>query len=315
MAENADAAEQSVASQREVQNPDWQVATANHSVDDSGPPRRRPQRRPPEATGPAADKPRRVLLLYSGPADRKDGLPNYLRLLGCQVDAVDVINEGEHQNLLDETAWAFWMAKIRQGEYSVVFGAPPRETFSRARNYPGGHPPLRSKEAPYGVPGLTPAQKEQARIGTVLAVRMAEACRAQQETGGRWGFEHPETREDEVNITDLHEVKALVAGPEVISIRFDQCIWGAPTTEPTVIYTWRLNLSLLMGRCTHPQQQHVDADGRTYWASHPWLLCQDQQGSFRTAAANVYPDGMNRKLAVGIVAAATARAPNMPTGN
>ena len=58
---------------------------------------------------------------------------------------------------------------------------PPCNSFSTARNRPGGPPPLKTNEEPYGLSDLRPSDAEKVRAGNVLAqfsLGVSEDCSA-----------------------------------------------------------------------------------------------------------------------------------------
>ena len=59
----------------------------------------------------------RVLHLFAGRADRVDGVAACLRKAGIECDDVDIVNTWlADQDLLDDSTWQRWRARIRAGE-------------------------------------------------------------------------------------------------------------------------------------------------------------------------------------------------------
>ena len=58
---------------------------------------------------------------------------------------------------------------IRSGLICAVWMGTPCNSFSRARDRPGGPPPLRSDDHPHGLPNLAPHDQEKVRVGNILA--------------------------------------------------------------------------------------------------------------------------------------------------
>ena len=76
----------------------------------------------------------RVLHLFSGPADRPDGLSAYLRSVGIDTKDCDIINEHlEEQDLVDDAVWQRIMVEVRRGDYDFIFLGPPCRTYSLSR--------------------------------------------------------------------------------------------------------------------------------------------------------------------------------------
>jgi hypothetical protein len=95
---------------------------------------------------------RRALHLFSGPANRIDGISAILREIGWDCDDIDICNASPEDNgsndLLNDANWISIQSSLRQGKYTVVFMGTPCNTFSRLRSHSGGPPPLRSKRTP-----------------------------------------------------------------------------------------------------------------------------------------------------------------------
>ena len=60
-------------------------------------------------------------------------------------------------DVVDVAVWAHIMAIIAAGLVFFLHCGTPCNTFTAARKLDGGPPPLRSKEAPEGLPGLRPS--------------------------------------------------------------------------------------------------------------------------------------------------------------
>ena len=77
----------------------------------------------------------RVLILFSGPAERDDGLAAILQKSGHGVDQVDLVSGTD---LLDDYTFRLIFDQVKAGKWSYIWAAPPCSTFSRLRNHPGG---------------------------------------------------------------------------------------------------------------------------------------------------------------------------------
>eukprot|EP00972_Heterocapsa_arctica_P108536 15982843-Heterocapsa_arctica.AAC.1 len=85
----------------------------------------------------------------------------------------------------------------------------------------------------YGLPGLKGKDKDKVRLGTLLAVRVAQAARAFHARRLPWNFETPARWSEQPSVFELPEVKALDALPGVSTCSIVQCELGAVTTKPT----------------------------------------------------------------------------------
>ena len=254
----------------------------------------------------------RALLLFSGPASRKDRLANFLRRRGWVVDEVDVLNTDlNDQDLLDDTIWLRVRRNLERGVYSFVFSAPPCRTFSAVRRLPGGPPPVRDPANILGFPksrgyelGISDQQFEQLRGDNLLAQRTAEASELAVSAGGGFGVEQPAegSHELDVSMFDLPCFKALVEnlgkrGIEVKRVEFDQCRFGGRTTKPTWVLYVGAAFDQLHRRCNHPRRWRRGVRGRWVRASHPIRVGKAADGGFATASLAAYPRGLNFQLA------------------
>jgi hypothetical protein len=105
---------------------------------------------------------RTVLVLFSGPYERPDGLAVFLRRLGFLVELVD--NDprkggGATADLTSDAFYAELLQCVIAGELLAIIAAPPCSTFSISRFIPHlsspdgrGPPVLRRSATPTGIP-------------------------------------------------------------------------------------------------------------------------------------------------------------------
>ena len=102
---------------------------------------------------------RRVLILFSGPYRRPDGLAAFLQRAGFDVTMVDndrASGNAQH-DLLDEAFYTQLLDQVAQGAFFAIFAAPPCSTFSISRFIvaesatDGGPPPVRTRDCIRGV--------------------------------------------------------------------------------------------------------------------------------------------------------------------
>ena len=120
-----------------------------------------------------------LLSLFHGFYRPKDGIEAYASEHGVEVEAWDVENSAAH-DLADEGVWETIRQNMDDRKYSGAGGGPPCSSFSATRTGEGNSPkPLRGEWPPelFGLPGLDQKDKEMVRLGTLLAHRMAEACK------------------------------------------------------------------------------------------------------------------------------------------
>ena len=115
--------------------------------------------------------------MFHGPLGRSDGLEVFVRAWGAEVQAFDLEISLDH-DLADDALWTTITDKIDQDYYAAGGGGAPCSSFSASRNANDGGPwPLRGEWPPelYGVKNLTPEENATVRLGTLLALRKAEA--------------------------------------------------------------------------------------------------------------------------------------------
>ena len=97
-------------------------------------------------------------------ADKFNANADFDFTVHLRVEEVDVLRGGPLRDLLSAARRKDYLQDIRSGRHAASIIAPPCETHTRARHANrNGPPPLRSKAWPRGLPGLTPAQREQLR--------------------------------------------------------------------------------------------------------------------------------------------------------
>ena len=146
----------------------------------------------PEAPrSPFHGLPRRALILFSGPAGRRDGLAAFFWQLGYTVEEVDIRIGGAAHDLADRRVATAYLARISAGEYCFVFVAPPCSSFSVAHS-----PRLRSHAEVEGVQPVPSEWRAYLRKHNALADFAAAAASAAEAAGALWMVENPADRAD-----------------------------------------------------------------------------------------------------------------------
>ena len=223
-------------------------------------------------------------------------------VVGCQqifCISVDLCLAKTHSDLTDEETKQFWIGKMRGGQVLGIGGGPSCETWSAARYAPGGTPPVRSFDTPWGCSGLTKQQWKQVVTGTKLVQFLIELLVIAAQIGLCGFFEHPQfpvwlMRKRPASVWTLDAMRALIRLECFQACSFDQCVYGLEATKPTTLLLLRLStfrdLTLTRGnrgRCSHP-------------AKHKPLHGIQQDGTFATARAKIYPVAMNCALATAV---------------
>ena len=213
--------------------------------------------------------------------------------------SVDLCLAKEHSDLTDDRSKQFWTDKMRSGQVIGVGGGPSCETWSAARHCPGGPPPVRSFDSPWGIAGLSSRQWSQVMTGTKLIQFLVELLVLASQLGLCGFLEHPQyplwlCRQRPASIWTLQALRVLARLECSQVCSFDQCVFGLCAKKPTTLLLIRMStfrdITLskgLSGRCPH-RGGHQPLQG---------IQCD---GTFATAKAKIYPPSMNRTIAVAV---------------
>jgi hypothetical protein len=271
--------------------------------------------------------------LFSGPSGRPDGFSAYVRQLGGQCADFDRCN-GSEQDVVDDQQWSEYISdlqtKTQAGKNQGLLSGAPCDTFTGARqSRPGELPGPRPLRGPngrdlYGLPGLTPAEQERVRFGTVCAVRGAQACAVCVDADVDILTENPLFMEGGTSIFKLDEYAILETKLGIHRADFVQCEFGARTSKPSTAQT-SLNFDKAPTTCGHaPRWWRLPSTGQWHRGPHPPLRgrewCADAEdwrvrmkrrlpphGPYITSEAAAYPPLFNRWLVLQFVIAAKAR--------
>ena len=249
-------------------------------------------------------------MLFSGPYRRDDGLAAHLRSRGFAVDTVD--NDPAHgdadDDFLDDAFFDELRRKTLDGQYKMIFAAPPCSTFSISRHFSarksrrgdGGPPPVRTRSSPQGLSSPPAGHANELRQANEVIERLCELLSAAHDAGVPFVIENPADRGDNsaahtflcADHAPLWIHPAMVALQEracAEACTFAQCMLGAPHQKyTTLLYSqelehWLGGWSSL--RCVHPN--HTQFAGGALNSSGKWL----------SQSAAAYPSAMNELLA------------------
>ena len=258
----------------------------------------------PAATARAS---RTVLLLFSGPKRRPDGLAAFLLRLGYDAVLVDndpVLGGGAREDILHDRVYQSLMARVRAGEFLAIIAAPPCGTFSISRFVTPkggkvGPKPVRSRKHIRQLPGLDAKGEQAASQANEIVRRTAALLIAGHLVGTSFMVENPADRGD-ASQSDifLHEEHGpLWHMPEMIAIKrlascnlvtFPMCSFGSPWQKFTSLMfsagfdAWLHPLGAL--RCHH--HRHASMAGGEY-----------DEGEWNSAQTAAYPPEFNYYLA------------------
>ena len=210
------------------------------------------------------------------------------------VLSVDLCMQRQHADLATHKSLQWWKERAKSGQLVSIGGGPPCETYTAARQNDGlGPRPVRSATEPLGLPGLTWKEWQQIHIGDRLLRFILEMLLLMSILGYSGFIEHPQfpTWETNRSLTSIWCLKAIRLMKRLMCVSlvsFDQCVCGAAGRKPTTLLLVRLptvRQRLLQlgnsGRCHH----HAGA--------HQALIGKQEDGSFQTAKAKIYPALMN----------------------
>ena len=148
-----------------------------------------------------------LLSLFHGSRRPDDGLEHDLGLYGAKLHCFDMEIDGAH-DLADQRRWDEIIHDIEQERYDGGGGGAPCSTFSAGRNNNDGRPrPLRGEWPPtlFGLANLNPDEKEQVRLGTLLALRKAHMCSLMYQQHRPFWAETPARRDGSPSVFKLPE--------------------------------------------------------------------------------------------------------------
>ena len=261
----------------------------------------------PPGDKPAGRRKPHAIHLFSGPTDRADGLRAILRRVGWECTDIDTCIGPSH-DLLSDTLWEKLEQQVKDGSVDFIWMGPPCSTFSRARNIRPGPPVLRSPEHPWGLPGLSAANKKLVAGANLLSIKCARLAAAATCSGVGWGLENPEPHPGTVSLFHLPLWVDLALTAGATCHDFDQCRFGSLTKKPTRVLSWGIDLSALQGRCNHTptpgkQWNYTDFRGGSCVShrAHPPIAGRiDQDGKPATGASAAYPAPMVMLIAKAI---------------
>ena len=107
------------------------------------------------------------------------------------VDVVPSARVTIPRDLLDALFWQKILEVITLGLVFFLHCGTPCNTFTAARKLDGGPPPLRSADAPLGLPNLSEADRMLVFLGNLFLERTVEACYLVFSLGGDFMIENP----------------------------------------------------------------------------------------------------------------------------
>jgi hypothetical protein len=183
---------------------------------------------------------------------------------------------------------------IRSGKLIAVWMGTPCSTWSRARDRPGGPPPLRSKDEVLGLTELNEADRVRVTIGNVLMKFSASILHLCNRHKVPCVMENPSSS----RIWLAEPIAKLLQHRHFNTCELDFCLFNVPWRKTTRLLGVHLDLEPLAGRCSGRQTCSTSGLAHVVLSG----LCN---GVWRTAIAEAYPRQFAR---AAVLVFASARA-------
>ena len=192
------------------------------------------------------------------------------------------------QDIIDVAFWTQLIAVLVRRLVFFLHCGTPCNTFTAARKLDGGPPPLRSRDAPMGLPNLRDCDQCLVFLGNLFLERTVEACYTVFMLGGDFMIENPLLRL--LWETDL--INQLITCSRALAVDLDQCAFGTPWRKPTRLLCSNELLEVVCVSCPG-NHVHKKLQGKVWDAKLGRMV-------FRTKAAQVYPWALCATIAVQI---------------
>ena len=177
-----------------------------------------------------------------------------------------------------------WM---QSGFFRAGHLGTPCNSMSRARDQPGGPPPLRSDQHPLGLPNLLPHDQRKVAIGNILMRFSAKVLNLALQVIIAFTLENPARS----RLWICPPIAAVMRRRNTQFQLVEYCMFGKPWRKSTGFLGIHLNLDLLAsfrcigskrGVCKHSGKSHLPLSGMT------------ADGQWRTKIAEPYPHKLCR---------------------
>ena len=210
-------------------------------------------------------------------------------------------------NILKDEFYTQLLQRTKSGEFLAIVAAPPCSTFSVARHFKSsdptkpGPPPVRNRENPRGIPGLSLLHAREVKRANIIIARTCTILAAAANAGTEFILENPADHGDPSDsycylhhehcpLWLMSEIKSLIELSSGQKVTFPFCALGHESQKmTTLLYTpgFTTSLSSLSQlKCTH--KTHKQVGGTT------------KNGEFTSSLAAHYPGGFNLILAQSI---------------
>ena len=188
---------------------------------------------------------RSILLLFSGPHQRPDGLAAFLAKLGFSTVMVDSDPDhggGKKEDILEDSVFEKLLKRVKAAEFLAIIAAPPCSTFSISRFFKAkdgrGAPQVRSRMHIRGLPNVHPKHRKELTLANSIVARTVILLAAASSVGTQWILENPSDRgdpsahrlwlhDDHGPMWEMPEVKALRKVNSASIATFPMCAFSA----------------------------------------------------------------------------------------
>jgi len=210
------------------------------------------------------------------------------------------ITLGEEYDLLRVKNRALILGWLKSRQVCAVHLGTPCQSFSRARDIPGGPPPLRSDALPLGLPDRRPGDQRAIVMGNALMVFSATVLRSCAR------LQIPATMENpgRSRIWLCPPIARLIDRPDFSFNLTEFCMWGMRWRKSTGFLSTNIDLSgLAAHRCLGAKRGLCLRTGKP----HLTLSGQREDGKWWTKIAEPYPPRLCQNVALAFGNAMVAK--------
>ena len=186
----------------------------------------------------------KILLLFSGDYNRPDGLAQFLRQLGLEVELMDnnpKSGGGDEADITNEDVYDALRERIVRGEFAVIFAAPPCSTIQD-----GGPPIVRTRDHIEGSRFVPTKHRAELERANNIINQMVSLLLVAHRAGTQFTIENPADRGDvtqpDIFIDADHgplwllpAILALSKKTSTKMVTFMMCAFGAEWQKATTL--------------------------------------------------------------------------------
>ena len=208
---------------------------------------------------------------------------------GCYVLLWD-IQLGEAYDVRVRKNRSMLLGWVSVGWILGLHAGLPCTTLSRARDRPGGPPPLRSDAQPWGLDGLRPHDMQKVQDSNLMTRFITHLLRECKFYGVAWTLENPATS----RLWILQPIKSLLRMRGVQTVQCDFCMFSGCFRKRTTFAFWKIDLAVLATFVCRGAPRGICARTKL---PHQQLAGLASNGQFWTKVAEPYPRKMCNLIA------------------